>query len=60
MTKNGTVKWILNSMGRGKPVLVLLTALSVLNAIISTFTALITMNIVDTALTIFCFFGCRV
>ena len=51
MNKNGTVKWILNSMGRGKSVLVLLTALSVLNAIIGTFSALITMNIVDTALT---------
>ena len=50
MKKSGTTKWIFSSMGKGKSVLTILTILSVLNAIITTFSALITMNIVDSAL----------
>ena len=50
MKNSSTVKWILNSMGKGRSVLALLTILSSLNAVITTFSALITMNIVDSAL----------
>ena len=50
MSKKNTVKWILNSMGKGRSVLALLSILSVLNSVITTFSALVTMNIVDLAL----------
>ena len=50
MKKVSAIKWIINSMGKGKSVLALLTILSALNAVITTFSALITMNIVDSAL----------
>ena len=50
MKKSGAIKWIINSMGKGRSVLVLLTILSAFNAVITTFSALITMNIVDSAL----------
>lgn len=51
MKKIGAIKWIINSMGKGKSVLAVLTILSALNALITTFSAIITMNVVDSALT---------
>ncbi len=48
--KNGsTLKWITHSLGKGKYTLAVLTILSALNAAITTLSALITMGLVNTA-----------
>ncbi len=50
MSKNSsTLKWIFSSMGKSKRTLVVLTLLSIINATITTLSALITMGLVNSA-----------